>query len=67
MPMHDRRHTCPHDACDVEIGREMFACRRHWFVLPASLRARIWTAYRAGDVGETLQCYREAHAEWRDR
>lgn len=67
MPMHEREHTCPHGACDAPIERGRFACRRHWFALPGWLRSRILVAYNTGDVGETVECYREAHDAWGDR
>lgn len=26
----------------------MWGCKKHWFALPQSLRARIWSTYRLG-------------------
>jgi hypothetical protein len=26
----------------------MFMCRRHWFMVPRAMQARIWAAYRPG-------------------
>jgi hypothetical protein len=45
----------------------MLACRRHWFEPPTDLRAKIWDAWRAGDV-ETHAALRWQAAEfWRSK
>jgi hypothetical protein len=30
----------------------MWGCSRHWFKLPATLRARVWRAYRPGQESD---------------
>lgn len=57
-------NRCPHPDCDRSIQTGLFACRPHWFVLPAELRRRVWAAYRSGDIEATLACYDEADAWW---
>lgn len=42
----------------------MFACKRHWYQLPASLRSRIWSNYRSGDLGRIADGYEEAAQVW---
>lgn len=41
-------HTCHWPGCTVEVPPKMWGCKRHWFALPAAIRARIWKAYRPG-------------------
>lgn len=49
--------TCPRDGCTNRIPSEMFACKSHWFSLPADVRRDIWRAYRAweGEAGTLEQ------------
>jgi hypothetical protein len=47
----------------------MWGCSRHWFALPAALRARIWRAYRPGQENdmrpsESYMEAAEAVQEW---
>jgi hypothetical protein len=42
------QHSCHAPRCSVAVPPKMFACRPHWFMLPAPLRAAIWRAYRPG-------------------
>ena len=30
----------------------MFACRRHWFMVPKPIRYRIWATYRVGQCDD---------------
>lgn len=43
-----RPHHCHWPDCDKQVPPAMWGCRRHWFMLPAALRNRIWLTYRAG-------------------
>jgi hypothetical protein len=43
-----RGHHCHATGCTVPTAREMLMCRRHWFMVPKALRARVWATYRAG-------------------
>jgi hypothetical protein len=49
---------CPFTGCGKAIPAEMFACKRHRFMLSQEQRDRIWAMYRdwqSGDIdGETL-------------
>ncbi len=55
-------HTCHATGCSKHVPPEMFACRRHWFMLPKKLRDRIWRTYRTGqcDDWEITHEYAEA-------
>lgn len=41
-------HQCPAPICSRTVPTEQFACRGHWYALPAELRRRIWAGYRTG-------------------
>lgn len=41
-------HHCHWPRCDVAVPPRMWGCRRHWFMLPRSLRNRIWATYVPG-------------------
>jgi hypothetical protein len=41
-------HTCHWPNCGMHVPPKMFMCRRHWLILPADLRQRIWTNYQPG-------------------
>jgi hypothetical protein len=43
-----REHECHWPGCGKQVPPAMWGCKKHWFMLPASLRARIWRAYRPG-------------------
>lgn len=45
-------HTCHAIGCDVKTPREMFMCRRHWYMVPRALRTRIWKYYRPGQCDD---------------
>lgn len=42
------KHTCHWTGCDQEVPPRMWGCRRHWFMLPRSIRDKIWAAYSPG-------------------
>jgi hypothetical protein len=42
------KHTCHARPCNVEIPPKMFMCKRHWFMLPKTMRDAIWANYRPG-------------------
>lgn len=58
------RHWCPAPGCELAIPFGMFACRAHWFALPATLRRDAWRAYRTGDIKRTLEAYAAAELVW---
>lgn len=41
-------HKCHWPDCDVAVPPAMWGCKAHWFMLPRSLRAEVWAAYRPG-------------------
>lgn len=41
-------HTCHAHGCSRRVPPHMFACRQHWFALPAKLRTAILREYRSG-------------------
>lgn len=41
-------HHCHWPGCDKAVPPAMWGCSRHWFALPAALRAKVWRAYRPG-------------------
>lgn len=43
-----RPHTCHWPGCTEQCKPAQSHCRRHWFRLPQSLRARIWRHFRPG-------------------
>lgn len=38
--------TCPVLGCKERVAYEHFACRQHWYELPANLRSKVYHAYR---------------------
>jgi len=43
-----RNHSCHWPGCSVHVPPAKWGCRRHWYALPAPVRARIWRAYQIG-------------------
>lgn len=41
-------HYCHWPGCMVEVPPKLWGCKRHWYMLPAPLRAKIWQTYRPG-------------------
>lgn len=42
---------CPVPGCVIKMLRSQAMCIRHWFQVPADLRALIWESYDAGRQG----------------
>jgi hypothetical protein len=55
-------HTCHAVACEKVIVPEMLMCRRHWFMVPYSIRGRVLATYREGqcDDWSITHAYAEA-------
>lgn len=55
-------HTCHAIACDKSVPPEILMCRPHWFSVPWSLRARVWSTYRDGqcDTFDPTSAYCQA-------
>lgn len=45
-------HHCHATQCKVKVPPEMFMCKRHWFMLPKSMRDEIWRTYRPGQCDD---------------
>lgn len=45
-------HHCHARGCMVPTQPEMLMCRRHWFMVPRPLRARVWATYRPGQCDD---------------
>lgn len=43
-----REHHCHWPGCKVQVKPALWGCRKHWFMLPALLRARIWATFQPG-------------------
>jgi len=41
-------HRCHWPMCGKPVPPSMWGCKRHWFMLPKSLRDRVWATYRPG-------------------
>jgi hypothetical protein len=42
------KHHCHWPGCTVEVPPKLWGCKKHWYSLPAELRAAIWREYRPG-------------------
>jgi hypothetical protein len=66
--MNDRE--CPRPNCGTMIGRDVYACRAHWFALPPRIRASImaaWQKYKRdplANVDALLDAQAEAESWW---
>lgn len=58
--MADLTHECPAPGCMVRVDQDRLACPRHWYRLPAALRARIWRLWSRGPEEEHAAAVREA-------
>jgi len=45
-------HHCHATNCNIEVIPEMFMCRKHWFMLPKTIRNKIWATYRNGQCDD---------------
>ena len=43
-----RSHTCHWHGCEKQVPPAMWGCKKHWFMLPKLLRAKVWKTYRPG-------------------
>lgn len=41
-------HHCHWYGCDKLVPPAMWGCKKHWFMLPQTLRNKIWAAYEPG-------------------
>lgn len=45
-------HHCHATGCETSVSPEMFMCKKHWYLLPKSLRDAVWTTYRPGQCDD---------------
>lgn len=45
-------HHCHATNCNTNVPPEMFMCKRHWFMLPKSMRDAIWRTYCLGQCDD---------------
>jgi hypothetical protein len=60
---------CPAPDCSASIPHHIFACRRHWFALPAVVRRHInnaWADFMDGELelNELEAAQAEAFPHW---
>ena len=48
MPHLAAEHTCHWPSCRTPIEPARWGCAKHWFILPKSLRDKVWSSYRPG-------------------
>lgn len=41
-------HHCHAEGCTARVPPRMFACRRHWRMVPPQLQRDLWNVYREG-------------------
>lgn len=41
-------HHCHWTGCEKAVPPRMWGCRKHWYMLPADIRAEIWRTFRPG-------------------
>lgn len=63
-----RQHHCHWPGCEAQVPPAKWGCRRHWYMLPQSIRNQIWAAYQIGQEvsmtpsREYVRAAREAQA-----
>lgn len=60
-----RDHHCHWPDCSANVPPAMWGCRKHWYMLPESLRSRIWRTFVPGQeiTGTPSAAYLEAASE----
>lgn len=41
-------HRCHARGCELEVPPKLLMCRRHWYMVPAPIRHKVWREYRPG-------------------
>lgn len=41
-------HHCHWPGCEKKVPPAMWGCSRHWYLIPANLRRRIWATFVPG-------------------
>lgn len=47
-----RVHLCHAIGCETPVRPALLMCRRHWFMVPARLRAEVLATYRRGQCDD---------------
>ena len=67
------QHMCHWPGCTKVVAPNLWGCKRHWLLLPKSLRNKIWASYRPGqevdkqpskaylDVARSVQDWIQTH------
>ncbi len=55
-------HHCHASGCSTPTKPEMFMCKKHWYMLTAEHRAKIWATYRAGQCDDWKPSESYCHA-----
>lgn len=61
------KHACPKDGCEVMVGRNILACRTHWYQVTPETRRRVNSTWRSSDIGAYLAAREAAVAEMNSR
>ena len=40
-------NECPVKTCEKSISGEHLMCRDHWYMVPRSIRSKVWNSWRA--------------------
>lgn len=54
-----QEHHCHARNCGVSVRPEMLMCRKHWFMVPKTIRDEVWRTYRPGQCDD-----KRPSAEW---
>lgn len=52
---------CDHPSCTIGVSLDTLACKKHWFELPAALRAQVWRTWRKRKDNPGDAAARDAH------
>lgn len=63
--MNDATHECPGPLCAKRVERDKLACPGHWYQVSQPTRARVWRAYRSGDLTGHAEAMSAAISEMR--
>lgn len=57
-------YICHYPGCGLIVPEKMWACRVHWYPLPAELRNLIWDTYDGVDTEEYRVAVAKCVAYW---
>lgn len=57
-------NKCMHPDCTIQKPRTQYACKKHWFSLPKTIRDKIWDGYRSHNASEWVKASDEAIEYW---